>query len=427
MALQDLTPQLRTRLSRMERAVGWFVLLATVAMLAGFGYYLHSTAVRKGWFLTKAPFFTFTDRATGLKAGDPVILMGMPVGYIVKTVPMDPYSPYNIYVEFEVMDPYYGYVWTEGTRAKVAAADFLGKRVVEISKGTAGQAVYMFHPLEEASHERAEILSRSGGWSVAESIYDRSGTNLLIHPLKQPLDDKQMDLIFAGERSTVMLANMSLKGKRITGVWNNSAHRYDIFTKQSKPYWLESDESPAITERLEDVVDQVEQALPHFLQLTNDLTRILANTATATSNFAVIASNSLPTSEHLAELSGQLRGAGALAEWVLPPGGPQQLAATLTNVNSLTANTDTNLNLLVSELARSLDSLANITSNLNSQVQANTNIVTAVSDAIVHADDMIQGLKRHWLLRSAFKKPGTNAPPREVEGVLRAPNDPFRK
>ena len=28
MALQDLTPQLRTRLSRMERAVGWFVSLS---------------------------------------------------------------------------------------------------------------------------------------------------------------------------------------------------------------------------------------------------------------------------------------------------------------------------------------------------------------------------------------------------------------
>ena len=30
MALQDLTPQLRTRLNRMERAVGWFVLLGLI-------------------------------------------------------------------------------------------------------------------------------------------------------------------------------------------------------------------------------------------------------------------------------------------------------------------------------------------------------------------------------------------------------------
>ena len=40
MALQDLTPQLRTRLNRMERMVGWFVFLATALLLFGFGYYV---------------------------------------------------------------------------------------------------------------------------------------------------------------------------------------------------------------------------------------------------------------------------------------------------------------------------------------------------------------------------------------------------
>ena len=57
MALQDLTPQLRTRLSRMERTVGWFVFLATALLLFGFGYYIYHTAERKGWFLIKAHFF----------------------------------------------------------------------------------------------------------------------------------------------------------------------------------------------------------------------------------------------------------------------------------------------------------------------------------------------------------------------------------
>ena len=82
MALQDLTPQLRTRLSRMERAVGWFVLLAAGLLIFGFVYYVYNTAERKGWFKTKAPYFTFIDRATGLKVGDPVRLMGFDVGEI---------------------------------------------------------------------------------------------------------------------------------------------------------------------------------------------------------------------------------------------------------------------------------------------------------------------------------------------------------
>lgn len=76
MALQDLTPQLRTRLNRMERAVGWFVLLATALLILGFAYYLQNTAKRKGWFKKRVPYFTMIDRATGLRVGDPVMLMG---------------------------------------------------------------------------------------------------------------------------------------------------------------------------------------------------------------------------------------------------------------------------------------------------------------------------------------------------------------
>ena len=77
MALQDLTPQLRTRLSRMERAVGIFVILATLLLLAGFSYYVYHTAERKGWFLSKVHYFTFVDSAAGLKVGAPVMMMAL--------------------------------------------------------------------------------------------------------------------------------------------------------------------------------------------------------------------------------------------------------------------------------------------------------------------------------------------------------------
>src|SRR6185369_5957800 len=101
MALQDLTPQLRTRLSRMERAVGWFVVLAAGLLMFGFGYYIYNTAEKKGWFKIKAPYFTFTSAATGLKVGDPVKLMGLDVGRITSMDPQPPWDfEYNMYVEF---------------------------------------------------------------------------------------------------------------------------------------------------------------------------------------------------------------------------------------------------------------------------------------------------------------------------------------
>src|SRR5438309_8481306 len=90
MALQDLTPQLRTRLGRMERAVGIFVGLAAVLLLSGFFYYLYHTAVRKGWFLKKVPYYGYVQNASGLKPGDPVKLMGFDVGEITEVTPMPP-------------------------------------------------------------------------------------------------------------------------------------------------------------------------------------------------------------------------------------------------------------------------------------------------------------------------------------------------
>src|SRR5580765_2112873 len=111
MALQDLTPQLRTRLSRMERAVGWFVFIAILLLGFGFVYYVYDTAERKGWFLLKAQYFTFAQTATGLKVGDPVKMMGFDAGSITSIKPMAAEQfTYNVYVEFELKAPNYGYI-----------------------------------------------------------------------------------------------------------------------------------------------------------------------------------------------------------------------------------------------------------------------------------------------------------------------------
>jgi hypothetical protein len=65
---------------------------------------------------------------------------------------------------------------------------------------------------------------------------------------------------------------------------------------------------------------------------------------------------------------------------------------------------------LAQSLYESLENLSSITSNLNGQVAANTNILSRVSKAVVNADNLLQGLKRHWLLRSAFKKENSTDP-----------------
>jgi len=43
-------------------------------------------------------------------------------------------------------------------------------------------------------------------------------------------------------------------------------------------------------------------------------------------------------------------------------------------------------------------------------VQANSNLLGGLGKTIIDSDDLIQGLKRHWLLRSAFRHSATNQP-----------------
>ena len=141
------------------------------------------------------------------------------------------------------------------------------------------------------------------------------------------------------------------------------------------------------------MVLQVQSALPNFLALTNKLDAVLDNAANATSNLNITLAQTHPLLTNFTDISAQLREPGGLAVWALGTNGDDQIQGSLTNLDAL------------------LDHLADITSNLNAQVQGNTNFLGGISKTIGDTDDLVQGLKRHWLLRSAFKVKATNAPP----------------
>lgn len=408
MAIQDLTPQLRTRLSRMERAVGWFVVLATALLLFGFGYYIYNRAESKGWFKIKVPFYTFTDRATGLKEGDPVQLMGFDVGQIthITSQPPEDYE-HNVYVEFEIKEPYYGYLWTEGSRARVTSADFLGKRQLEVTKGTGGHATYVFNPVQEITVEQATAMLTLQRWKFAEDIFD-AATNPIARA-QTFVSQKSLEAITARGLTGFRILDAYQVKKKITAVWNDPQHRYEAYGRTNK-YWLKSEESPALTERLEKLVGQIEAALPNFLILTNQLATVLSNGASLTVNLDAVALSARPAISNLALITAQLNQPGALGEWLLPTNINQKLDAVLTGADTTLDTANTNLALLAQNLNRSLENLSFITSNLNGQVQANTNILSDISRAVIDADNLVQGLKKHWFLRSAFKKEKEPAP-----------------
>jgi MlaD protein len=416
MALQDLTPQLRTRLNRMERAVGWFVFLATALLVLGFGYYVYSTAKSKGWFLIKAKFYTYIHSAAGLNIGDPVVVMGFQVGQITGITAMPPRNPNDIRIDFEIHEPYYTYIWSQGSIVKVNASDFLGKRSLEVTRGTNGFGIYNTHPVETLTLEEARDLADPDEWRLAENIFD-DNSNRVLRAYTQ-LWPSNVTQIAELNHDSILAFHSSLRRHYIASIWNEQFQRYETYNHRddsdTNAYELPAVESPAVTEQLQAMITQVKSALPGILSLTNKITTVLDNAANATSNLNVAVAAAQPLLTNAALISGQLRKPGGLGVWALGTNGNQQLQGSLTNVNSLLVHSDTNLMQMSENINATLIHLADITSNLNAQVQANTNMLSGISKAISDADDFVQGMKRFWLFRSAFKTGETNAPPSAI-------------
>ncbi len=417
MPLQDLTPQLRTRLNKMERAVGWFVFIAAALLLFGFGYYIYHTAEHKGWFKIKAPFHIYVQSSTGLNVGDPVVMMGFAIGNITKVDPQEPYSKYNVKVEFEVVDPYFRRIWRDGSYVKVNAADFLGKRQLEVTRGTNGPAICVTQPgaWKTIPELQQLITPENDRWQLYQDVLDAQSN--LIYGAYTMLTISNVQRIAELPLNTngVFVYDNKVNHNRIVASWDNRPRRYVNFEAKTDTAWLRASETAPIGDQLQAMVLQVQAALPNILAMTNKLFAVLDNAANATSNLNTTIVAAQPMVTNFALISSQLREPGGLATWALGTNGDFQVQTALTNANTLLVSVDTNLNQLTAQIGLTLENVANITSNLNVQVQANSNMLGGISKTVMDADDLMQGLKRHWLLRSAFKVKATNAPPTKAK------------
>ena len=120
---------------------------------------------------------------------------------------------------------------------------------------------------------------------------------------------------------------------------------------------------------------------------------MLTNTAQLTANANQIATNMVVVTANLRDPN------GSLGQWVLTP------------------EMQTNLNANLVSLDNTLQNLAAITSNLNTQVATNNTVLSNANRLVADTDNLVQGLKRHWLLRGVFQKMNsqTNAAPGNVK------------
>jgi ABC-type transporter Mla subunit MlaD len=408
MPLQDLTPQLRTRLNRMEKTVGWFVFIATALLLIGFGYYIYHTAESKGWFKIKAPFHVYVNSSTGLSVGDKVVMMGFPVGEITRIHAMPPRDPNNVRIDFVIQDNYFRYLWSDGSYAKINAS-LLGSCQLEVTRGTNGYALVVTQPVFQKPVEELKqlVTSQPGEWQLSQDVFDQD-SNIVFHAY-DTLNSSNLEAISALKVDSLYAYNNKEHDEhRIVASWNGREHHYKIFTPTDDSAYIRTLETPSVSDQVSGIIGQVQTALPGIFALTNKLNAILDNATLATSNLnttLLLANSALgnagPLMTNLDDITGQLRAPGGPVLWALGTNGNSQIQGALLNLNSLLANTDTNLDAL-------LINVSEITGSLSEQIRGNTNLVGGVYKTIVDVDDMVQGLKRHWLLRSAFK---TNQPP----------------
>ena len=358
MALQDLTPQLRTRLGRVERLVGLFLLLTVLLMLAGLVYFVRHTARERGWFVPKFPYYTFVAEVTGLRVGTPVTMMGFTVGEVthIDQGPPDEWFVANrfyVFLGFNVRKPYDGYIWTD-SRVRIGGGDFLGTRTLEITRGSEGEAT-----VKRVAGEPARMLSD-------DFLFDPTITQRTYRPLDE--------------------------------VGNG--------------FWLQSVETQPLQSRLAEIATTVSEALPQVFALTNELGKVLGNLASMTDEMNAAIPKLDATVEQMNGLLGDLRPAlntpGGLGDLLVPTPVASQLTLTLSNLNPGTgpiALTLSNLNGRMADVGLAL-------SNVNLQLQQNTNLLADANELTRSVGSLAVTietlLKRHWLLRSAFR---TNTPP----------------
>lgn len=366
MALHDLTPQLRTRLGRVERLVGVFLLLTLALMLAGFIYFLWHTAETRGWFRTRVPYYTYVADATGLRVGTPVMMMGFKIGEVTRVEPTEMSEwflthRFNVFIGFDVVEPYFGYIWTD-SRVRIGAGDILGTRSLEVTRGAEGEVtVKMGDPIQ--------LLS-------ADFLWDDSITNRTFLPL-------------------------------------------DEVNAKDGGFWLKADEAVPLQQRLTDIANAVNDALPGVFALTNELTVALANMTNVTGRLGGIMPQVDAAMGDLRVLMGEVRPAvqrpGGLGDLLLPTNLNTQLTLTLSNLNPGSGpinQTLSNLNSRMADVGVTL-------SNVNQQLSANTNLLAdanqltrSVSSLAVTLETLF---KRHWLFRSAYRtnQPAESRSPRE--------------
>ena len=362
MPIQDLTPQLRTRLRKVEWITGLFLSLTGVLMLGGFLYFLKHTAENRGWFVTYVPYYTLMSDATGFRVGTPVNMMGFNIGEVDQVTALsqleraswDYYqtNDFNVFVGFKVRVPWYGYI---GADSKVRIGGF----PIDVAGG-------VFIELRPSGVTNLVTVTNlpNGKPGILWDKYAYSPSPNLIQygPITNDIYGAKKGYYLALDQSETLLA----QAQRIL----KNADEITAFLRT---------ELPKVTQ---EAIETLTFARATVGGLTNDVVLTLQTTRLA-----------------VASLTNDLGGLLANARRITGQVG--EALPGLTNDLAITLNTSRHLMETVDQQLPAIAGNVNLTlTNLNTLLLRDTNITANASLLVSNVNNLIT---KHWLFRSAFK------------------------
>ena len=381
MALQDLTPQLRTRLRKVEWVVVLFLLGALALGFAGLGFFIKTTGDKRGWWVRQVPYYTYLRDGSSVKVGTPVKMLGFTIGEVVQidTAPDDPWhrsEGFNVFVRFLVRDPYHGYIFTD-SKLKVSGLpiDIAGGNFLEITRSQ-GLGIATTAPSTNAS-----------GGGVLGVLWDKYAYNL------------------GRPEATNFI-------------------RYDPATRDDKGYFLRTEVTGDLIGELTLLVPRIREAftkpggLGDLLFPTNLSARF--DRPGGLGDIMIPTNLSSALTVTLTNLNAQIGGVGSLVSNL-----DRSVPPLLTNLNAtlppLLTDLGRTLPPLATQVNQQIQGVGPLVSNLNSTLPGTlaevertlgavrTNTLPAADGVLTNASDFVGGLRRHWLFRGAFR---TNPPSR---------------
>lgn len=288
-----------------ERIAGLFVVLAFVAALS----LSLAVAIQKGWFASKASYYTHLPSASGLHQGTQVLLSGLRAGWVDSVEFKD---AGKIEVKFSVFEKYRQYL-TQGTELQVTRPHIVGEKVLELVTGNASAKVLPQGALipSAGNTDLVDVLSGRLLGPVLDDIAHVAADFKTIADsfTEQGLDKK---LLTTMAKMDSLVVNMSAMGKELARAGNslNKSKRLDKLLGQT-----------------EVAIGNLNQILPHIAQ---DTPQLMQNLPDLIDKLSLLAGNLNQMAPTLKSIAPQLpatsrRAAEAIDESVVLMKAMQQL------------------------------------------------------------------------------------------------------